>query len=175
VYKAWEYIYKGFHDFFDERNTHKQGVSIFYPSSFMKVFYSIILILLVILLTFGLVYNWMHNAGSIQDLFLALFMIMCFVCRFVLDIYGRCLVIKHNKLIQRTFFYKTEIVDIDTILNCFVKTGVDPEEKRGAITLRIQYPKGFLDINTAYYSIHDLQALTQFIGFPDVLKKGNRK
>lgn len=149
------------------------GTRYYYPSIFIKLFYLFLFVIPLTVFIFvsilGLIV-WEESSLIIKIIFWIVAGYICFIYPFI-DVYGRLLIIRDGKIIQREKFVFYDEVEISKIKKCYIKTGVNVRERRGAITLRIEHEGGIMDINAAYYSAKDLKEITELIGFPDVIKK----
>jgi hypothetical protein len=167
--RCFQKIIRDIYSFTADRKNLTKGVNIFYTSIFMKILYLITIAPVVIFALYALLFLE-HIQQNLLETLSLIIIVVGFSGYTLMDIYGRYIAIWDGKLIQRRWFYNIETVELDAIVNCYIKIGISIKEKRGALTVRIKHSKGVMDINAAYYSRKDIGALTTFIGFPIYLR-----
>lgn len=85
---------------------------------------------------------------------------------FFTETFGHHIVLKEDKILQRTYFFLVRELDIKDIKSCKIQLGVDRLEKRSSVSLRIQATKKeFIILNCFYYKREDLEKIATFLGF----------
>jgi hypothetical protein len=108
---------------------------------------------------------------STLDAFFAIPVLTCILIIYTfLDVFTRYIILTSDKLIHRKSLFCVDEINISEITNCFIKTGINKQKKRGYLSLCVKHNKGETDINFFYYSRNDLKQLTQMIGFSCKLK-----
>lgn len=158
-------IIDGIRDCKTERKNNSHDLIIF-PGNFMKYFYFILFLVILTPVFFCILCQWLKNGISmnVSEVIILTGMLSAFLLYMIIDIKGRHIILKNNILRQRFYYYKFVDINVTTIQKGCIKTGIDLKEQRGAITLRLQCPTEYMDINTFYYSMYDLRKLIKQIG-----------
>jgi hypothetical protein len=111
--------------------------------------------------------QWLRDGIIISDVIMLIGLLLFFSLYMIIDIKGRHIVLQNGVLRQRFCYYKFVDINVATIRRCYIKVGVDPQERRGAVTARLQCSRGHMDINTYYYSMQSIRKLIKQIGLDD--------
>jgi hypothetical protein len=161
-------------EYFHERKTLIKNENIFFPNN--KFLYILIISLQIIpILIAGLInYKYFFERMSLLIVsFVQSGTIILFILVFVLlliETSARHVAVYNGTLIQRSYFFKKEIINISNIKNCKITSGRNKGE--AVVNLKILGDKkgNEININMVAYQEKEIKKICELIGYPELIK-----
>ena len=161
-------------EYFHERKTLIKNETIFFPNN--KFLYIIIVSLQIIpILIAGLInYKYFFERMSLLIVsFVQSGTIILFILVFgllLIETSARHVAVYNGTLIQRSYFFKKEIINISNIKNCKITSGRNKGE--AVVNLKILGDKkgNEININMVAYQEKEIKKICELIGYPELIK-----
>ena len=161
-------------EYFHERKTLIKNENIFFPNN--KFLYILIISLQIIpILIAGLInYKYFFERMSLLIVsFVQSGTIILFILVFgllLIETSARHVAVYNGTLIQRSYFFKKEIINISNIKNCKITSGRDKGE--AVVNLKILGDKkeNEININMVAYQEKEIKKICELIGYPELIK-----
>ena len=161
-------------EYFHERKTLIKNENIFFPNN--KFLYILIISLQIIpILIAGLInYKYFFERMSLLIVsFVQSGTIILFILVFgllLIETSARHVAVYNGTLIQRSYFFKKEIINISNIKNCKITSGRNKGE--AVVNLKILGDKkgNEININMVAYQEKEIKKICELIGYPELIK-----
>ena len=161
-------------EYFHERKTLIKNENIFFPNN--KFLYILIISLQIIpILIAGLInYKYFFERMSLLIVsFVQSGTIILFILVFgllLIETSARHVAVYNGTLIQRSYFFKKEIINISNIKNCKITSGRNKGE--AVVNLKILCDKkgNEININMVAYQEKEIKKICELIGYPELIK-----
>ena len=161
-------------EYFHERKTLIKNETIFFPNN--KFLYILIVSLQIIpILIAGLInYKYFFERMSLLIIsFVQSGTIILFILVFgllLIETSARHVAVYNGTLIQRSYFFKKEIINISNIKNCKITSGRNKGE--AVVNLKILGDKkeNEININMVAYQEKEIKKICELIGYPELIK-----
>lgn len=161
-------------EYFHERKTLIKNENIFFPNN--KFLYILIISLQIIpILIAGLInYKYFFERMSLLIIsFVQSGTIILFILVFgllLIETSARHVAVYNGTLIQRSYFFKKEIINISNIKNCKITSGRNKGE--AVVNLKILGDKkgNEININMVAYQEKEIKKICELIGYPELIK-----
>ena len=161
-------------EYFHERKTLIKNETIFFPNN--KFLYILIVSLQIIpILIAGLInYKYFFERMSLLIVsFVQSGTIILFILVFgllLIETSARHVAVYNGTLIQRSYFFKKEIINISNIKNCKITSGRNKGE--AVVNLKILGDKkeNEININMVAYQEKEIKKICELIGYPELIK-----
>lgn len=161
-------------EYFHERKTLIKNENIFFPNN--KFLYILIISLQIIpILIAGLInYKYFFERMSLLIVsFVQSGTIILFILVFgllLIETSARHVAVYNGTLIQRSYFFKKEIINISNIKNCKITSGHNKGE--AVVNLKILGDKkgNEININMVAYQEKEIKKICELIGYPELIK-----
>ena len=161
-------------EYFHERKTLIKNENIFFPNN--KFLYILIISLQIIpILISGLInYKYFFERMSLLIVsFVQSGTIILFILVFgllLIETSARHVAVYNGTLIQRSYFFKKEIINISNIKNCKITSGRNKGE--AVVNLKILGDKkgNEININMVAYQEKEIKKICELIGYPELIK-----
>ena len=162
-------------EYFHERKTLIKNENIFFPNN--KFLYILIISLQIIpILIAGLInYKYFFERMSLLIVsFVQSGTIILFILVFgllLIETSARHVAVYNGTLIQRSYFFKKEIINISNIKNCKITSGRNKGE--AVVNLKILGDKkgNEININMVAYQEKEIKKICELIGYPELIKE----
>lgn len=162
-------------EYFHERKTLIKNENIFFPNN--KFLYILIISLQIIpILIAGLInYKYFFERMSLLIVsFVQSGTIILFILVFgllLIETSARHVAVYNGTLIQRSYFFKKEIINISNIKNCKITSGRNKGE--AVVNLKILGDKkgNEININMVAYQEKEINKICELIGYPELIKE----